>query len=190
MLVALFSSMYFHVVEACMIGMIISAGWHATYAYESVLAFVEHPMLPGTHVSLFFVSLASLGTVPTLANFWVLPLSCLDYHNFFFLLCWSQAPGLQHQIIVLLTGVLLFFCWHKPFELQLPTNVGGLQPLPPSVGGHMTLLALGFTGVVSGRRIELCRFGSRVCVLYFAAPVSVLDAAQQNPAELGYSCWC
>ena len=53
-----------HVVEACVIGM-ISAGWHVAYAEELVLAFVERPMLSGTRVSLFVISLALLlrGTI-------------------------------------------------------------------------------------------------------------------------------
>ena len=71
------------VVEACVIGM-ISAGWHVTYAEELALAFVEHPMLSATRVSLFGISLTLLGTVATLANSWVLPSSCLDYQELFF----------------------------------------------------------------------------------------------------------
>ena len=63
-----------------MIGM-ISAGWHATYAEELLSAFAEHPMLSGTLVSVFVNSLALLGTVATLPDSRVLPLSCLDYHQ-------------------------------------------------------------------------------------------------------------
>ena len=108
-----------HVVEACVIGM-ISAGWHVKYADELVFASVAFPMLSGTRVSLFVVSLALLGTVSTLANSWVLPLSCLHYHQSFcsICLCWPQAPCLQHRSIVFYTEVLPNFCCYKLSELQ------------------------------------------------------------------------
>ena len=133
-----------HVVKSCVIGMII-AGWLVTYAEEFVLTFVEHPMLSGTRVSLFVISLALLGTIATLANSWVLPSSCLNYRQSFCSICLLAASTVlttsKHRPLHGSTAVLLLL---QALRATTSTNVGGRQPLPPSAWGHITIPAIGY----------------------------------------------